>query len=169
MKKILYCFILLMFVFCFTGCESKNVPVEDSDSPEKIESSERDIHPMREKRLIYDDLITVTLKEKVMKGNYPSVLLHIQNNSSTAISIEPLGNLNGQNRNGRFIITNSEGKWTSPNILFQVGEEYDVYFGYSDTELSLDDFVDVDLTFHVSEKNEYGGWNFVKDLTAHID
>lgn len=40
---------------------------------------------------------------------------------------------------------------------------------YSKEQLDLEKFANMDLTFYISEKDEYGGWKFIRDYKVHID
>lgn len=123
--------------------------------------------------MVDDDLITIIYYEKTMKGQYPAMRFNVKNNSEKDINIEPLGTINDLEMTGRFIISNSDGKWASPYIKIKPGESYDTYFGYMDNyskeQLDLEKFANMDLTFYISEKDEYGGWKFIRDYKVHID
>jgi len=123
--------------------------------------------------MVDDAIITIVYYEKTMKEQYPAVKFNVKNNSEKSISIEPLGIINNIEMTGRFIISNEEGQWTSPYTELEPGESYDLYFGYMDNvskqQLKIEKFVDMDLSFHVSEASESNGWKFLKDYKVHID
>ncbi|MBR1936315.1 MAG: hypothetical protein IJ842_01345 [Bacilli bacterium] len=171
MKKNISLLLILIMVIGITGCnksdEKNNTSNKDNGSVEIKENK------VQGKTMVDDELITIIYYEKTMKGQYPAVKFNVKNNSNKEMSIEPLGIINNIEMTGRFIISNSKGQWASPNIEFNSGESYDLYFGYMDNyskeQLDFEKFVDMDLTFAVSEKNEYGGWSHIKDYKVHIN
>ncbi len=169
MKKNIIIILLICFIAIgITGCGNNN----SNKTEQKNEEQEKTKTENKGTTMINDDRITIVYYEKTMKGQYPAVRFNIKNNSQKGIRIEPLGTINDLKMTGRFIISNSDGKWTSPYIEFKPGESYDVYFGYADNyskeELDIEEFVNMDLTFYVSENNE-NGWSHVKDYKVHID
>jgi len=174
MKKNIILIILLCFIAIgLTGC-GKSTSSDNSDNKEsKNEEKENSKLENKGTTLVNDDRITIIYYEKTMKGKYPSVRFKVKNNSQKGIRIEPLGIINDLEMTGRFIISNSDGKWASPYIEFKPGESYEVYFGYVDNyskeQLEFEKFVNMDLTFYISEDNGSGLWSHVKDYKVHID
>ena len=171
-KKIITILLICFIAIGLTGC-GNNTNDNSNNTEQKSEEKE---NPKIEKNgttMVEDERITIVYYEKTLKGKYPSVHFNVKNNSQKGIRIEPLGIINNLKMTGRFIISNSEGKWASPYIEFKPGESYDVYFGYVDNysteQLDINKFIDMDLTFYVSENNENGGWPHVKDYKVHID
>ncbi len=172
MKNKIIVFLLMCFItITLTGCRNNNFNDSSNDTEKNTEENEK----LEQKGTIMvdDEIITIIFYEKTMKGKYPSVHFHVKNNSQKGIRIEPLGVINDIEMTGRFIISNSDGKWASPYIEFKPGEAYDVYFGYVDNysneQLDFNKFVNMDLTFYVSENNGNGGWPHIKDYKVHID
>lgn len=168
-SKLLNILIIIILFLCLVGCTSANSN-ETNNVQINEESNDQNNYGTT---MIDDSTITIVYYEKTMKGRYPAVRFNVKNNSNIDINIEPLGIINNLEMTGRFIISNSEGKWASPYIEFKPGESYDVYFGYMDNysteQLEMDKFKDMDLSFNVSEKNDMGGWKFLKDYKVHID
>ena len=114
-------------------------------------------------------------KDKLQDAiNVSYILTTVQADAETiAANILSYLLINNLEMTGRFIISNSDGKWVSPYIEFKPGESYDVYYGYADNysneQLAFEKFVDMDLTFYVFENNENNGWPHVKDYKVHID
>lgn len=174
MKKNIIVIILLCFIAIgITGCGNNNS--NDTSNNTEQKSEEKDNTKLEKKgiTMVGDERITIIYYEKTFKGKYPSVHFNVKNNSQKGIRIEPLGIINNLEMTGRFIISDANGKWTSPYIEFKPGESYDVYFGYADNyskeQLDFEKFVNMDLTFYVSENNENNGWSHVKDYKVHID
>ncbi len=171
MKKVLFSLFICVMLMGMTGCgnQQNDVPTKKEQDQNEVENIKEDNHGTT---MVDDERITIIYYEKTMKGKYPSVHFYVKNNSQDALRIEPLGIIHDIEMTGRFIISNAEGKWTSPHIEFKPGESYDVYFGYMDNysqqQLELERFVNMDLTFYVSENNN-GGWSHVKDYQVHID
>ncbi len=169
MKKNIIVFLLICFIVGITGCGNKSSNNIEQEKEEKENTNLEN----KGTTMIDDERITIIYYEKTMKGKYPSVHFNVKNNSKKEIRIEPLGKINNLEMTGRFIISDSEGKWASPYIEFKTGESYDVYFGYmnnySNQQLDFEKFIDMDLTFYVSENNVSGGWPHVKDYKVHID
>ena len=170
-KSILFGFLACLMLLGITGCGNKTNVSSKNDQANSNETETAKQENMGS-TMVDDDRITIIYYEKNMKGKYPSVHFHVKNNSQNDLRIEPLGIIHDLNMTGRFIISNSEGKWASPYIEFKPGESYDVYFGYMDNysqqQLDMEKFVNMDLTFYVSENNN-GSWSHVKDYQVHID
>ena len=174
MKKNIIVILLICFITIgITGCRNNNSKNTSNNAEQKTEENENTKVENKGTTMVDDERITIVYYEKTMKGKYPSVHFNVKNNSENEIRIEPLGIINNLEMTGRFIISNSEGKWASPYIEFKPGESYDVYYGYADNysneQLAFEKFVDMDLTFYVFENNENNGWPHVKDYKVHID
>ena len=174
MKKNIIVILLICFIAIgITGCGNDDSKDTSNNVEQKNEENGNTKVESKGKTMVDDERITIVYYEKTMEGKYPSVRFNVKNNSQNEIRIEPLGIINNIEMTGRFIISNSEGKWASPYIEFKPGESYDVYYGYADNyskeQLDFEKFVDMDLTFYVSENNENNGWPHVKDYKVHID
>ena len=174
MKKNIIVILLICFITIgITGCGSDNSKNTSNDAEQKTEEKDNTKVENKGVTMVDDERITIVYYEKTMKGKYPSVHFNVKNNSQNGIRIEPLGIINNLKMTGRFIISNSDGKWASPYIEFKPGESYDVYYGYVDNysneQLDFEKFVNMDLTFYVSENNANNGWPHVKDYKVHID
>lgn len=168
-RNIITILLICLIVIGITGCGNSS-----SNNNERINEEKENIKlESKGTVMVNDDRLTIIYYEKTMKGQYPVVHFNVKNNSQKEIRIEPLGIINNLEMTGRFIISNSDGKWASPYIEFKPGEGYDVYFGYVDNyskaQLEFEKFVNMDLTFYVSENNANGGWPHVKDYKVHID
>lgn len=150
-----------------------NSKEDTAESNTQSSESKTSIEEINGTTMVNDDIITIVYFEKTMKGQYPAVRFNVKNNSEKSISIEPLGIINNLEMTGRFIISNGEGQWTSPYTELKPDESYDLYFGYmnntSNEQLDIDKFVDMDLSFCVSESSESNGWKFLKEYKVHID
>lgn len=171
-KNIILVLLICLMLLGITGC-SNNSNNKSKDTKQETKETKKDDSENKGTTMIDDELITIIFYEKTMKGKYPSVHFNVKNNSQKGISIEPLGIINDIEMTGRFVISNSKGQWESPSIAFNPGESYDTYFGYMDNysqqQLELEKFVNMDLTFYVSEKDDEGGWKHIKDYKVHID